>query len=177
MHWHLECKLSGQGFSVDGNLEQALDQARDACSSPWSSRVVWLLPPNLRIAEVRRSGVVWVRDSLSGKEAKDLMTHGGKTIDWISFRIGIPRRTVLEARSSGVHGQDAVLEWLQAILETDNGTLPSRFLIKHWTEEGCCAQCGYPMDVGDLAFQYRSEIFCSVACCRHQSGWNRTVTR
>ncbi|MFO0915916.1 MAG: hypothetical protein U0795_23355 [Pirellulales bacterium] len=177
MHWHLECKESGRGFSLDAGFEEAIGHAREACASPWNSWVLWLQPANLRIAEVRRSGVVWVRESLSGKELKELMTRHGKSIDWTAFRLGVSRRTLLEFRAGGVYGQDAVLEWLQAIGEADDGTLPNRFLIKHWTEEGCCSQCGYPMDVGDLAFEFGNEIFCSVSCCRHRSGWNRKVTR
>jgi hypothetical protein len=127
------------------------------------------------MAEVRKRGVSWTKSSLSGVEIRNLMRRHRKTIDELSFRLGISKKRLRELRKHGLSAPCAVRDWLEAVTGEDVGPLPERYHIKHWTEEGGCAQCGYPMDCGDYAFEYLSPTFCSVACCRQSRGWGQEV--
>lgn len=173
MHLRLECKHSGIGHEVECGLDEALRLAERECEADWSCQVIWLLPSNIRMAEVRRSGVSWTTASLSGVEVKALMRRHHKTIEELSFRLGISQKRLREVREKGLSDNLAVRDWLEAVTGEDVGPLPERYYIKHWTEEGSCGECGYPMDVGDSAFEYVNQIFCSVACCRLSRGWGR----
>ncbi len=173
MLWRLECKQSGKGHGVQCGFDEALRRAQAECSSEWSCWVLWLLPSNIRMAEVRQSGVSWSKSSLSGIEVKALMRRHRKTIEELSFRMGITQKRLREVREKGLHDVYALRDWLEAVTGEDVGPLPERYYIRHWTEEGSCRECGYPMDVGEHAFLYLSDIFCSVACCRLSRGWGR----
>jgi hypothetical protein len=173
MRWHIECKHSGQGFAAECGLDEALDRAKAMCQADWSCWVVWLLPANLRMAEVGKRGVSWTRSTLSGVELTKLMRRHRKTIGELSFRLGISQKRIRQLRDQGLSDPYAVRDWLEAIVGDDVGPLPERYRIRHWTEEGSCGQCGYPMDTGDHALEYLNDIFCSVACCRQSRGWGR----
>jgi len=119
--------------------------------------------------------VSWTRSTLSGVEVTKLMRRHRKTIGELSFRLGISKKRLRQVRDQGLSDPYAVRDWLEAIVGEDVGPLPTRYRIKHWTEESSCAQCGYPMDVGDHALEYLNEVFCSVTCCRGSRGWGREV--
>ncbi len=173
MRWRIECKHSGKGFDVECGFDEALRVGQQECKTEWSTSVAWLLPTNIRMAEVRKDGVLWTKSSLSGLEVIGLMRRHRKTIEELSFRMGIPQKRIRRIREMGVSDSLAVRDWLEAVTGEDVGPLPERYYIKHWTEEGSCAECGYPMDVRDYAFEYVGQIFCSVACCRLSRGWGR----
>jgi len=171
MQFRLECKLSGKGHTIQGSFDEALHLAQNECENEWACWVIWLLPSNLRMAEVRESGVSWTKSSLSGAEIRALMRRHCQTIRELSFRMGISQKRIRKVRQTGIAELGACRDWLEALTGDDVGPLPEKVRIRHWTEEGSCGQCGYPFDVGDFAFLYVSEIFCSVSCCRVSRGW------
>ena len=173
MLWRIECKYSGTGFTVECKLDEALHLAALECQEDSSCSVLWLEPSNIRMAEVRRTGAYWTKSSLAGDEVVSLMRRHKKSIEGLSFRIGISQKRLREVREKGLHDPYVVRDWIEAITGEDVGPLPERYRMRHHTEEDSCAQCGYPMDVGDFAFEYLNEIFCSVACCRLNRGWGR----
>lgn len=68
MRWHIECKHRGTGVEVECGFDEAIHVAQQECQCEWSCMVVWLLPDNLRMAEVNIYGILWTRSTLSGIE-------------------------------------------------------------------------------------------------------------
>lgn len=144
------------------------------------AQCVWHHRQNLAIyVEVmsgfkRTIGSAKVKDvvlALSGKQIVDLMRKHKKTIETLAFRLGNSRKRVRQVRESGLSDPLIVRDWLEAITGNDPGPLPEKYRINHITEEGNCCNCGYPMGVGDEAFGYVGDIFCSIACCRQSRNW------
>ncbi|HMP71428.1 MAG TPA: hypothetical protein PKA76_18920, partial [Pirellulaceae bacterium] len=102
--------------------------------------------------------------TLSGKQVVQLMRKHKKTIESLAFRLGTSQKRVREAREAGLSDPLAVRDWMEAITGDDPGPLPERYRINHITEESNCNNCGYPMGVGDEAYGYVGDIFCSISC-------------
>jgi len=175
MRWHLECKHRGQGKTVECSFSDAARLAKEECTTDSSCWVIWALPSNIRMAETTLRGLRWIKTSISAEEVKTLMRRHKWTISSLSFRLGVTQDRIRQAMGRGLHDANTVRDWIEAMTGADVGPLPDRYYIKHWTEECGCAQCGYPMDVGDCAFEYLSESFCSVTCCRQSRGWGKEV--
>jgi hypothetical protein len=109
---------------------------------------------------------------LSAKAVQHLMRKHRVTIAELSYRTGITQRRIREVRERGLENPMAVRDWIQAITGTDPGPLPERYRIQNPTEETTCGFCGAPLLVGDHAFEYLNEVFCSRHCCRRSRGWD-----
>lgn len=166
MTWHLECKRSGVGETVEGDLDVAVLTAMEKCLESHDRWVIWLEPSQLRMAEVTQQGFVWLRTKLQGEELVRLMRRYHWSIRELAMQLGLTQRRIREARSAGLADPLAVRDWLQAITSMDVGPLPERYRICRRIEEADCGECGCPLQVGDQAYEYVGGIFCSVNCCR-----------
>jgi len=108
---------------------------------------------------------------LAGKQIVRLMRQHRKTIEGLSFRMGIPERRIRLAREVGLRDHYAIRDWLEAITGEDPGPLPRSFRILNPVEEDCCRYCGCPLLIGDSGFEYAGDLFCSTACCRTSRKW------
>lgn len=109
--------------------------------------------------------------TLSGRDVVSLMRKHKRTIKGLAFQLGTTQKRVRQIRERGLESALAVRDWLQAITGNDPGPIPDKFAIRHHTEEAECNFCGCPLYVGDEAYEYVSDVFCSVTCCRHARGW------
>lgn len=173
MRWHLECKHGGKGIAFEGSFVDAARLASERCVTDSSCWVVWALPSNIRLAEATLRGVRWMKSTLSGNEIKTLMRRHRWTIASLAFRLGLKMARVRQVRERGLTDPLSVRDWIEAMTGEDVGPIPEKYWMRHHAEEASCAECGYPMGVGDFAYEYLNEIFCSVACCRHSRGWGR----
>ncbi|MFO0941567.1 MAG: hypothetical protein U0930_12465 [Pirellulales bacterium] len=109
--------------------------------------------------------------SLTGKEIVRLMRKNGKTIESLSFRMGIPQKRIRQIREKGTADVLAIRDWMEAITGVDPGPIPEKIRICGTREEGNCCYCGCPLYSGDEAFEYVGSMFCSTTCCRKSRGW------
>lgn len=112
-----------------------------------------------------------VPEKLTGEEVCRLMRKHKKTIKQLSFLLGIPCKRIREVRKCGLDESLAVRDWLEQITGEDPGPIPASYRINRHTEESACCYCGCPLYVGDTAFEYVDEAFCSRTCCRKSRGW------
>jgi hypothetical protein len=42
--------------------------------------------------------------------------------------------------------------------------IPVHYRVKHHSHETDCEKCGAPIDVGDSAYEYEDNVFCSLGC-------------
>ena len=89
----------------------------------------------------------------------------------LAFRLGTSQKRVRQIRDSGLTDVLAIRDWIQAITGIDPGPIPEKYRINKLQEEGSCCFCGYPLYVGDDAFDYVGEMFCSTSCARKSRGW------
>jgi len=108
--------------------------------------------------------------SLSGAEIVRLMRKHKVTIEAIAFRLGTTQKRVRKIRNTKLDDPLAVWDWIQAMTGEDPGPIPEKYCV-HNRQEGDCCFCGYPLYVGDEAFDYVGEMFCSTTCCRKSRGW------
>ncbi len=113
-----------------------------------------------------------VPESLTGQEICRLMRKHKKTIKGLSFALGITCKRIREVRLRGLNDPLAVRDWYEGITGEDPGPLPASYRINHQREEASCGYCGCPLYVGDTAFDYVNEAFCSRTCCRKSRGWS-----
>ena len=170
MQWRIECKYSGKGHDFGGTLDEAIEDAAQQCRSDVSRWVVWLLPANLRMAEVNATGCLWLKKGLTGPEVQTLMRRYGRTISGLAARMQITQKRIRQARRDGLQGAELMRDWLQSITGEDIGPLPERYRVG--SEPSQCGHCGCTLDLGDLAYRYLGQAFCSVACCRRSRGWS-----
>ena len=111
------------------------------------------------------------KTTLTGAEIVSLMRKHKATIEQLAFRLGTSQKRVRTIREKGLTCNLAVRDWIQAITTDDPGPIPEKYRIGHRTEEGECCFCGYPMYVGDDAYDYVGEMFCSITCSRKSRGW------
>lgn len=110
-------------------------------------------------------------ENLSGDELCRLMRKHKKTIKQLSFLLGITCKRIREVRAKGLDDPLAVRDWLERITGEDPGPIAASYRINHHNEEASCGHCGCPLYVGDTAFEYVGEAFCSRTCCRKSRGW------
>ena len=110
-------------------------------------------------------------EKLSGEDVCRLMRKHKKSIRQLSFVLGITCKGIREVRAKGLQDPLAVRDWLQHITGEDPGPIPETYRINRHTEEASCCYCGCPLYVGDTAFEYVGETFCSRTCCRKSRGW------
>ncbi len=110
-------------------------------------------------------------DSLSGVEVIRLMRKHKVTIESLAFRLGTTQKRVRKIRNTKLDDPLAVRDWIQAITGEDPGPIPKKVCIQNRQEEGDCCFCGYPLYVGDDAYEYVGSLFCSTTCCRKSRGW------
>lgn len=108
---------------------------------------------------------------LSGNQIVRLMRKHHKTIEGLSFRMGISQKRIRECREHGLKDPLAVRDWLEAITGEDPGPLPEAYRIGSPLEEDCCNFCGYPLGIGDIGYEYAGDVFCSIFCCRKSRNW------
>ena len=167
MKWRIECKHSGAGDDFEGSFDEALAAAQANCQADWQKFVVWLLPANIRMAEVIHTGALWVKQKLTGDEVKSLMRRHRKTIAELSFLMGITQKRIRQVRNaSGIDNHHSVRDWIEAITSEDVGPLPEHYRIRRYDEEASCCDCGCPLMRGDDAYEYAGGVYCSVTCCR-----------
>ena len=109
--------------------------------------------------------------SLSGTEIVRLMQKHKVTIEALAFRLGTTQKRVRKIRNTKLADSLAVRDWIQAITGQDPGPIPEKVRIHNRQEEGECCFCGYPLYVGDEAYEYVGSMFCSTTCCRKSRGW------
>lgn len=169
MRWRIQHHTGGTDEYVEGDFDEALAAANKQRSH---GRVtVWALPAEIQLIELRQHGSVHVKPDLSGQEVKRLMRRHHTTIAELAFRMGITQRRIRDVREQGIRGAELVRDWIQGITDVDVGPLPERYRIRNRLEECQCGFCGYPLYVGDVAYEYVSEAFCSVTCCRRSRRW------
>lgn len=110
-------------------------------------------------------------ESLSGRDIVRLMRKHQKSISALAFRMGITQKRIRQVRSKGLANAGLVRDWMEAITGIDPGPISTRYIVKDITEEGCCSQCGSPLETTDVAYDYVGDMFCSVGCCRRSRGW------
>jgi hypothetical protein len=109
--------------------------------------------------------------ALTGDEIVTLMRRHKMTIAMLAFRLGTSEKRVRNIREHGLTNALAVRDWIEAITGNDPGPLPVRYRLSNRQEVDDCGFCGCPLDVGDYAFEYVGEVFCSTSCCRKSRGW------
>lgn len=109
--------------------------------------------------------------SLSGPELRRLMRKHHCTIKALAFRLGLPEKRIRKAREFGLNDGYALRDWTEAITGDDPGPLPEKYIVSRHIEETFCGDCGCPLFVNDVAFEYAGEIFCSCHCARRSRGW------
>ena len=109
--------------------------------------------------------------SLTGPDVVRLMRKHRMTIAGLALRIGFTQKRVRQIRSAGLQDPHVIRDWLEAITGEDPGPLPERYRVNGIREETECCFCGYPLFNGDEAWEYVSEVFCSISCCRKSKGW------
>ena len=109
--------------------------------------------------------------SLPGPEVVKLMRKYKMTIEQLAFRLGTSQKRVRQARDSGLIDPYAIRDWIQAICGVDVGPIPEKYRVHSKQKEGDCCFCGYPLYVGDVAYEYVGEMFCSITCSRKSRGW------
>lgn len=109
--------------------------------------------------------------TLSGNEIVTLMRRHKVTILQLAFRLGSTQKRVRAIRKKGLVCNLAVRDWIQAITMEDPGPIPDMYRVQNPSEEGQCCFCGCPLYVGDDAYDYVGEMFCSTACARKSRGW------
>jgi hypothetical protein len=112
-----------------------------------------------------------VQGSMTGQEVVVLMRQHKKTISVLAFRLGTSQKRVRQVRTHGLSDPLAVRDWIEAITGTDPGPIPERYRINGKGEETECAFCGYPLFHNDEAYEYVSDVFCSISCCRKSRNW------
>lgn len=171
MLWRILNKSTGASEGLSGTFDEAVCQAQSLCTNGAQRFSIWLRPADLWMADVGEAGCVRARDGLSGEDVQRLMRRFHKTIDQLSFIMGIAKKRIRHVREHGLQGPAAVQDWLQAISGEDPGPLPERYYVRHLTEEGACCYCGGPIYHGEYAWEYVGGMFCSVTCCRKSRGW------
>jgi hypothetical protein len=167
MKWRIECKHSGTGEDCEGSFDEALAAAQANCQADWQKFVVWLLPANIRMAEVIETVPLWVKQRLTGDDVKTLIRRHKKTIAELAFLMGITQKRIRQVRDgAGLDNHYSVRDWIEAITSEDVGLLPERYRIRRYDEEAPCGDCGCPLMVGAHAFEYAGGIYCSVTCSR-----------
>ncbi len=111
-------------------------------------------------------------EKLTGEDVRRLMRKHKKTIKQLSLLLGISCKRIREVRKSGLDDSLAVRDWLEQITGEDPGPIPASYRINRHTEEAACCYCGCPLYVGDTAFDYVGEVFCSRTCCRKSRNWS-----
>jgi DNA-binding transcriptional regulator YiaG len=109
--------------------------------------------------------------TLTGLEIVRLMRKHKVTIPQLAFWLGTSQKRVRAIREKGLTCNLAVRDWIQAITREDPGPIPEKYHVGHHSKEGECCFCGYPMYVGDDAYDYMGEMFCSISCARKSRGW------
>jgi hypothetical protein len=110
-------------------------------------------------------------ESLSGKELCRLMRKHRVTIAELALRTGITQKRIRQVREAGISDPFVVRDWIQAITRSDPGPIPEQYRIGNPTEETECSFCGCPSFLGETAYSYLSDVFCSRHCCRKSRGW------
>ncbi len=109
--------------------------------------------------------------SLSGSEIVKMMRTHKMTIEQLAFRLGTSQKRVRQVRDLGLSDVYTIRDWIHAISDLDVGPIPEKYRVHNRREEGDCCFCGYPLYVGDEAFEYVGEMFCSITCSRKSRGW------
>ena len=109
--------------------------------------------------------------SLTGPDVVRLMRKHRMTIAGLALRLGFTQKRVRLIRSAGIQDPHVIRDWMEAITGEDPGPLPERYRVNGIREETECCFCGYPLFNGDEAWEYVSEVFCSISCCRKSKGW------
>jgi hypothetical protein len=109
--------------------------------------------------------------TLTGLDVVRLMRKHRMTIAGLALRLGFTQKPVRQIRSAGIQDPHVIRDWMEAITGEDPGPLPERYRVNGIREETECCFCGYPLFNGDEAWEYVSEVFCSISCCRKSKGW------
>lgn len=109
---------------------------------------------------------------LTGADVRRLMRQHHVTFGGLAFKLGVTEKRVRQVRQQGLANLLAVRDWLEAIRGEDPGPLPERYRIRRQAEESACGFCGCPLFLGEEAFEYVGEVFCSTHCCRKSRGWS-----
>jgi hypothetical protein len=108
---------------------------------------------------------------VSGPELTRIMRQHKVSIANLAFRLGTTQKRFREARSVGLSDTLAVRDWLEAITGTDPGPIPEKYRIRQANQETLCSFCGCPLLMGNEAYEYVNDIFCSRHCCRRSRDW------
>jgi hypothetical protein len=172
MQWRIEGS-TGNAICIEGTLDDAFNAAQQHRNVGQGVITVWLVPANIRIAQISPRGHIHTRRKLTGEELRRLMRRGRKTIADLSFQMGITQKRIRVVRESGLKDGHAVRDWIEAITASDIGPLPEKYQIRHHTEEAACGNCGGPLYVGDDAYEFVGGAYCSFACCRQFCGFGK----
>jgi hypothetical protein len=105
--------------------------------------------------------------TLTGAEARRLMRRRRHTIRSLALQMAVTQKRIREVREKGLTDPNSIRDWVEAITGQDPGPIPERYCIRHRDEEAECCYCGYPLFVGDYAYEYGLAVYCSKGCC-HQ---------
>ncbi|REJ87058.1 MAG: hypothetical protein DWQ34_25960 [Planctomycetota bacterium] len=169
MRWRIQDQSNGRKVDINGDFDEAIHAAIQQGSDGQVS--VLALPAKVQMLEIHRNGAVHVKAALSGQEVQRLMRGHHTTIAELAFRMGITQSRIRTVREKGIRGPELVRDWLEGITGVDVGPLPKKYRIRNGSEECQCGFCGYPLYVGDPAYEYVGEAFCSVTCCRRSRRW------
>lgn len=111
--------------------------------------------------------------TMTGPQIITMMRKHRVTISGLAQRTGITQKRIRQVRERGLSDPMTIRDWIQAITGEDPGPIPTSIRIGITTEKTECDFCGYPFIVGDEAWSYVDEVFCSVNCCRKSRNWLR----
>lgn len=121
--------------------------------------------------QIRKPTGSFPPSTLSGPQLVRLMRQHNVTIAGLAFRLGSTQKRVREIRETGLEDPKVIRDWIEAITGQDPGPHPERYQVNGPREETECCFCGYPLFNADEAWEYMSEVFCSISCCRKSKGW------
>ena len=170
---HVVAKLKG-GFQTFRNMslvdrELLIDQCVRQHSG--NLRLYVEVMSGLTRTTVPKTDAALPPSTMTGPQIITIMRKHHVTIAELANRTGITQKRIRQIRERGLQDPLTIRDWIQAITGKDPGPIPTPVSISRNTEKAECDFCGYPFIVGNEAWSYIDEVFCSLNCCRKSRNW------
>lgn len=120
---------------------------------------------------IRRSESRLPPTMMTGPQLVSMMRKHHVTIAGLAERTGITQKRIRQVRERGLSDPMTIRDWIDAITREAPGPIPASIRIGIRSAKAECDFCGYPFVVGDDAWTYVEEVFCTVNCCRISRNW------